>query len=237
MTPVSIFYTPHADDEVLGMGGAIAEAKALGHRVVLVLVTDNRPSPRAVDMFTDRLRCHWHEKRKHDFRHIDLAAARLLEFTEAATILGAHEIAALGIPEQLGRDDYPRFVAAIGLAIERYAVMYPTATHHVVSATDYHSESGRGNVSHSALAEAARLRLAPGTVLYHCVYVYSRPAVQRIAAVIRPLAPEWMTRKRAAMDAYLRFEPDEGRIAYGYHSVPELFDGAASDAREFLEVA
>jgi hypothetical protein len=39
------------------------------------------------------------------------------------------------------------------------------------------------------------------------------------------------------MDAYQVFDPDAGRIAYGYHSVRELFDGAAEDPREFMEAA
>lgn len=237
MTPVSVFYTPHADDEVLGMGGAIAEAKLAGHRVVLVLVTDNRPSVRATDMFTDRLRCHWHEKRKHDLGHLDLPAARLLEFAEAATALGADDVSALGIEEALGRTDYPRFVEVIERSLRRYAVQYPDASHHVTSGeTDWHQGSGKGNLSHVALATAAaRAELA--RVTYHRVYTYSFPAVQRIAPRVRHLSAEAMAIKVRAMEAYKLFAPEQGRIAYGYHSVRELFDGAASDLREFEEAA
>lgn len=239
MTPVDVFYTPHADDEALGMGGAIAEAALAGHRVVLVLVTDNLPSTRAVDLFTDRLRCHWHLGQKHELSHIDLAAARILEFTESAAILGANEIAALGIPEQMGTDDYPRFVEAIGISLHRYAVMYPGATHHVVSGgADYHQESSRGNRSHQALFDAAAARRHElGTVICHRVYVYSMPAVQRFAPVVRQLSAPVMAIKRRALEAYRVFDPEAGRIAYGYHSVPELFEGAASDPREFQEAA
>jgi len=238
MTPVSVFYTPHSDDEVLGMGGAIAEAKAAGHRVVLVLVTDNLPSPRAIDLFTDRKRCHWHDRAKHALAHIDLAAARLLEFTECAASLGANEIGALGIPERLGVEDYPRFVHAIGLSIGRYAATYPGATHHVVSGIeDFDAATNAGNRSHAALAAAAQAHeMANGLlVVRHRVYIYSLAATQRVAPVTRHLAPEIMAAKFRAMEAYKVWAPETERIAYGYHSVRALFDAAASDAREFEE--
>ncbi len=237
MNDVEIFYTPHADDEVLGMGGAIAEAKLAGHRVVLVLVTDNRPSVRATDLFTDRLRCHWHEKRKHDLAHIDLPAARLLEFADAATALGADDLGQLGIAEQIGHTDYPRFVDIIAQSLRRYATQYPGALHHVTSGlVDWHRDSGKGNLSHAALADAAMLA-SLDRVRSHRVYSYSFPPVQRVAPYVRHLSDEAMAIKRASLEAYKVFDPAAGRIAYGYHSVRELFDGAATDPREFEEAA
>lgn len=238
MKPVEIFYSPHADDEALGMAGAILEAVAKGAHVVLVLVTDSKASPRGVDLFTDRLRCHWHGRAKHALAHIDLAQARMLEFVASATALGAHEVAALGIPEQLGKDDPPRFEQAIAQAIRRYALTYPDAVHHVCAGvSDYTMETGRGNLSHLALAIAAQGVLGVGPQLrFHRVYVYSLPPVQRLAPTVRHLSPEIMAAKRTALEGYKHFAPEEGRVAYGYHSVPELFDGAMSDAREFEEV-
>ncbi len=212
---------------------------AAGAHVVLVLVTDSKASPRGVDLFTDRLRCHWHGKAKHALAHIDLAQARVLEFMESATALGANEVAALGIPEQLSKDDPPRFQQAITAALMRYAMTYPGATHHVVAGvSDYTLETGRGNLSHLALALAAQAVFGNGPHLrFHRVYVYSLPLVQRFAPRIRHLSPEIMAGKLRALEAYRRFEPEQERIAYGYHSVPELFDGAANDAREFEDLA
>lgn len=235
--PVAIFYTPHADDEVLGMGGAIAEAKAAGARIVLVLVTDNLPSERARDLFNDRLRCHWHNKNKHALGDMDLAAARMLEFLDAASRLGADEVAALGIPEQLGVEDYLHYVQTIGASLRRYAVQYPEAEHHVVSgASDPNAETGRSNLSHRALNDAALSVYLPRLVR-HRVYVYSLPLFQRLAPVIRHLSPAIMAAKRYALEAYTFYDPANGRLAYGYHSVRGLFDAAAADAREFEEAA
>lgn len=232
--PVHVFYTPHADDETIGMAGAIAKAKLDGARVVLVLVTDNLPSPRAVDLFSDRKRCHWHQKAKHDLGHINLVQARLLEFRHAASLLGADEVATLGIPEQMGVDDYPRFVEAISVTVQRYETQYPGAIHHVTSAFDAHLDFG-SHKSHRALAEA--VTAAGVRSVSHRVYIYSVPAVQRIAPVILHLPANVMRAKVAAMAAYKLWKPAEQRIAYGYHSASELFDGAASDPREFLDAA
>ncbi len=158
---------------------------------------------------------------------------------DAARSLGAHEVASLGIPEALGVEDYPRFVETIATSIRRYAIQYPGAVHHVVSGrSDYHAESGNGNLSHRGLADAAPIALSNLTpIRFHRVYIYSLPAVQRFAPVIRHLSPEIMQRKIQAMDAYRIYSPSDGRVAYGFHSVPDLFQGAAGDAREFEDLA
>lgn len=44
MGPPAIFYTPHQDDESLGMAGAIVEHIEAGRPVFLVLLTDGKPS-------------------------------------------------------------------------------------------------------------------------------------------------------------------------------------------------
>ncbi len=80
---------------------------------------------------------------------------------------------------------------------------------------------------------AGTLRLHPeASVILHGVYVYSHPIEARTAPIIEILTDEEMAAKRRAIQAY---KPSATSIGYGYRSVPELFDGAESDPREFLE--
>lgn len=235
---VDVFYAPHADDEAIAMAGAMCQAKAAGRRVVLAMVTDSSPSRRARDLFAERIRCQWHDGMKHALAHVDLRLARLAEFVASGTQLGADEIALLEIPEQLAHDDYPRFVDAIGFTMQRYATMYPDATHHVVSGTEVHAETGEGNVAHRGLAEAARrIPAICSRLQFHRVYVYSHPIAERTADRIVTLSPAAMELKRLALHAYRVWAPALGRFAFGYHSAAELIDAAAEDPREFVDLA
>lgn len=235
---VDVFYAPHADDEAIAMAGAMCHAKAEGRRVVLVMVTDSSPSQRAKDLFAERLRCLWHAGEKHALAHVDLRLARLSEFIDAGTRLGADEIALLEIPESLAHEDYPRFVDAIGFSLQRYETMYPGATHHVVSGTEVHAETDAGNIAHRGLAEAARrIPALCGRLHFHRVYVYSHPREARTAQQIVTLSPAAMDRKRQALQAYRVWAPDLGRFAFGYHSAAELIDAAGEDPREFVDLA
>lgn len=236
---VEIFYSPHADDEAIGMAGAIAHAREAGRRIVLVLITDNRPSARAVQLYSDQLRCRWHGFTKHALAHVDLGAARLLEFYDAAARLGADEIGSLGIPEQLALDDYSRYVDAVGFALQRYATMYPDAGHHVVAgARDVHAETGQGNPAHVGLAAAAvRIAEVRRRLQFHRIYEYSRPIAERRADLVLPLSDYEVAVKRLALDAYRLWDPAGGRVAFGYHSVPELIDAAAADPCEYVDLA
>ena len=48
MTPISLVLAPHADDEVLGMGGTIARLVAQGERVVVAVLTGHGSQPHPI---------------------------------------------------------------------------------------------------------------------------------------------------------------------------------------------
>jgi LmbE family N-acetylglucosaminyl deacetylase len=235
---VEIFYSPHADDESIAMAGAIARAKAAGCHVVLVLVTDTLASPRGTALFRDELRCPWHGG-KHDLQEVELRGARLMEFFDASIRLGVDEVSSLGIPEHFAEQDFSRFVDALGFTLQRYATQYPDAIHHVVAGDrDVHAETGQGNAAHRGLAAAAtRIAELRSRLHFHRVYTYSHPIGARGADQVITLTADEMSRKIRALRAYALWEPVLGRIAFGYHSVPELIDAAASDPREFVDLA
>jgi LmbE family N-acetylglucosaminyl deacetylase len=65
MKSPAIFYSPHQDDEALGMAGAIREHKEAGRPVYLVLLTNGINSG-MLDIMNGGTYCSWHET-SHNF--------------------------------------------------------------------------------------------------------------------------------------------------------------------------
>lgn len=230
-----VFYSPHSDDEAIGMAGSIIRAKADGHRVVLVLVTDNKASARAVGRFP--------------LGASDLAAARLIEWRRSAAVLEADETRYLGIAERVIVDDLD-FARASLLgamsAIDHEFGGPGTVFHHTVMGSgDIHRELGRSTSAHRLCEDAAVLfaqRYPTAEVFLHAVYVYSFPPAERWRIAmgayqqagkiqLLELTPAEFEKKRRALDAY---KVGGDCIGYGYESVPDLIDAASSDPREYL---
>lgn len=228
-----IFYSPHPDDETLGMGGHIARAAAeLGPRPMVVYVFDAPPSERMKSLFRGAITCPWHNER-HELPDVDLVVARRVEANLAALALGA-DLMHLGIPEQLVYDDSEAVFDQVREFVQAYADGHPDAVHHFPAGrNDVHVLRGEGHLSH-AIVEMAGRALPGLTKIFHRVYAYSQPVGERPGTPIALTAAE-MALKNLAMQEYRRWAPDVGRVAYGYHSVPELFDAAAADPTEYLE--
>lgn len=222
-----VFYSPHSDDEAIGMAGSIIRAKAEGHRVVLVLVTDNRASARAIGRFP--------------LSADDLAAARLLEWKRSAATLGADETRYLGLPEQViaSDRDYARasLLGAMSAIDHEFSAGDADVIHHtVMGAGDVHRELGRSTQSHRLCEDAAVLfsQRNPFTLVFlHAVYIYSFPLDERRqrGTHVLELTPAELELKRQALDSY---KAGADCIGYGYESVPDLIDAASTDPREYL---
>lgn len=229
MATTHVFYSPHSDDEAIGMAGSIIRAKSEGCRVILVLVTDNRASERAAGRFP--LSCD------------DLAQARLVEFRRSAAVLEVDEVRYLGIAERLIADDRQHAVAALLGAVSaidhEFGGEGVFVVHHTVMGTgDVHRELGRSTQAHRLCEEVAALfaRRNPfADVFLHAVYVYSFPPEQRALVShgmkVLELTPTELAKKRQVLDAY---KAHGDCIGYGYDSVPDLIDAAASDPHEYL---
>ncbi len=209
------------------MAGSIIRAKSEGHRVVLVLVTDNKASSRAIGRFP--------------LSAEDLAAARLLEWKRSARVLGADETRALGIPEQLIVDDrseaLARLLGAMSAIDHELGEADADVIHHtVMGAGDVHRELGRSTSAHRLCEDAAVLfsQRNPFTLVFlHAVYVYSFPLEERRqrGTSTLELTPAELEKKREALDSY---KAGGDCIGYGYESVPDLIDAASTDPREYL---
>lgn len=224
-----VFYSPHSDDEAIGMAGSILRAKAEGHRVQLILVTDNLASARAMQRF--------------ELSPEDLAAARLREFEKSAEILGVDSIDHFRIRETLIASDrtfaLATLLGAMSAKEQECLEASGDCIHHtVMGAGDIHRELGRSTQAHRLCEDAATVfaqRNPLTDVFLHAVYLYSFPLEERAfratAFSILELTPRELERKRRALDCY---KAGGECIGYGYDSVPDLIDAAAADPREYL---
>ena len=219
-----VFLTPHTDDEVIGMAGAITRAHVAKRKTLVVLATDNRPSARQRRQFPDRT---------------DLAECRLVEWRKAMAVLHVDELQEWDAPETEMIDDPIRIQRELehrlGTLILTRSVI---RLHTVIGTDDVHQEVGCGSLSHALCANAVSRTVAHHSHVFailHGVYVYSKDVDQRMVIGALPVTRhdltsyEWRMKRKAI--ACYRFSKDT--IGYGYTSVPELFDGADTDSHEY----
>jgi LmbE family N-acetylglucosaminyl deacetylase len=232
----AVFYSPHQDDEAIAMGGAIARSKRDGYRVILVLVTNGAPSARMVRRFEGEW-CDWHLDR-HRFSRADLLHSRMLEFQESAGLLGVDEIRSWGIDDSLAYNPstYPSFREQVALHVRAVVAEFPNGRHNLVAGDYDVTPSGESSRSHHALWEVAKeISRSIQHVRFYRVYGYYHPASDRTATLVEELDGTTMAVKCSALQAYKRFDPGSGRLAFGYHSVRPLIDAACDDPREFVD--
>ncbi len=217
-TTWEVFYTPHTDDESIGMAGAITRARALGHSVLVVLVTDNLPSRRGQLLFPRR----------------DVPELRTEEWLCALRQLGVSEFEVWDLLElEMVRAPFMVQGEILRRMAELHERLHPVH-HHTVWGIHDVSHNGLGSLSHglcaNALTRFAYQNPDVRATLY-AVYLYAAAPSDRRAPVIRVLTAHEHEQKRRALDCY---RPTLNRPGYGYASVPELIDGAAEDPHEYL---
>lgn len=215
-----VFYTPHTDDETLGMAGSIVRAREIGHQVMVVLVTDNEPSVRG----------------RRIFDGTDTFTARRVEWTKAMARLGVDEVVSWELRESAMAVDPAAMQEDILVRISNLALKLNIVHHHTVwGKNDIHVEVSNPTLAHVLCANALTIYNQVHPMVrcsLHAVYLYSQDPRKRSAPIVRHLTPEQMRSKLAAMECYKK---SDDTIGYGYASVPELFNNAAIDPREFIQ--
>jgi hypothetical protein len=210
-----VFYSPHTDDESIGMAGAIIRAKERGHAVLLVLVTDNVPSRRIRSLFPG----------------IDTYQERIKEFARAAEVLQVNEIHAWEVsearmgsePNEVRQEIFERMVSVHASR---------TVVHHHTTWGLWDANQGIACIAHGLCADAATLMAQRFrvSVSLHGIYEYSKSETHRSAPMVWVLSERESARKRVALDCY---KVGSDSIGYGYASVRSLIDAAQQDPREF----
>ncbi|WP_405889335.1 PIG-L family deacetylase [Streptomyces sp. NBC_00133] len=239
----AIFYSPHQDDESIGMAGAIREHKEAGRSVHLVLLTNginqglldimngaNGPCPLAANC------------RQPDhalgLSMDDMIGGRTAEFYAAAEQLGVDEVHTIGLNDDDVVTDRAGFIERIKEVILDFEGQFPGASHKLVSGwRDQVPSEPNPNPTHSACRDAAEaLRDQIADFRFHWTYAYFREQSARTADFVLDLTDSQFAAKRQAILEYNRWEPDNGRYALGYHSVSTLLENAYSDPREYIDV-
>ncbi|MFJ8007693.1 PIG-L deacetylase family protein [Streptomyces fagopyri] len=244
----AIFYSPHQDDDALGLAGSILEHKAAGRPVYLVLVTKGENGDLATLMNGDPCPLTTWGASSHPCAaggHHNLSwptdgtsmivPGRTAEFMASAKNLGVDKIinfnlsdAAYGAP-----DVYNAFVNRVKAKVKALAQQYPGASHKFTAGwlevTD----------THKAISDAAYLLMNEGVltdVRFNYVYAYDKPVSQRTAgaAYVLNIPSAHMTIKRNSIYCYNTWDPSRNFYALGYHSVPDKLESAHADPREFV---
>lgn len=225
-----IFYAPHQDDEILGMGGAIATALKNGHPAFIVLITDGRNIMQLKLMQEEGL----------PVRTIaDQVAARNREFLACARALGVNRVyianKGLGYNDELFGPDYAGCRSCVEKTLLWAEYHFPGAVHNLTSgACDIYDLQGHTNSTHKACSEAAiRTKHLLNDIRFYRVYAYRLPPALRGTAISLP--PGIFDIKKKAMLWYKRNLPF-GLYGVGWDiSVSSLFDAAYKTPYEYMD--
>jgi hypothetical protein len=253
----AIFYVPHADDEAIGMAGAIAEHKAAGRQVYVVLISSeqnagllNIMNGKTICGFSSKLGWSNHPYyHNFNFTNEQVDQLRNKEFASSVEALGVDKVFygkdGQTIPDALFYSDYNKAVNQVEDIINYFETLYPGASHKLVSgARDkyYDGTNWVVNQTHKALYDAGvkynKEHPKVTDMCFYRVYVYRNPAGNQEADKsdhIFDNKVEWQTKKQMALLTYKRYDPQNGLYALGYHSFPDLIDAAYGNEFTYVD--
>jgi LmbE family N-acetylglucosaminyl deacetylase len=233
---VSLWFSPHQDDELLTMGTGIIKDVVEGKEVHVILCTDGRTSG-VKNVLKNGQPCSICQGTTHSYtlNDEDFIDSRDAEFTDSCLALGvpASNIHIHGKGDGQKRAIDGALDAADAQAIiRRYLDGYPNATVATVApltGPEQHND-------HRCLGEAAvslRVEGKIGTLnLFVEPYLYPAVVDRLPETILRLSCPSidagaW-ARFSAAAGAYTRFSPESKRYAIGRHSMPAEFSELGS---------
>ncbi|MBZ5749083.1 PIG-L deacetylase family protein [Metabacillus rhizolycopersici] len=140
----SIFYSPHADDEVLSLGPSILHHRERGDRVVVVLLSEGKASG-AFHKVNEKLE----EKGLPTITRDEFGASRVSEFKKSVEALGVKpdDVFVYQLPDgDIQKEDVKKIMKEMN---ERY----PSATNHALSYLDPHHDHAASGYALKELME------------------------------------------------------------------------------------
>lgn len=238
----AIFYSPHQDDEAIGLAGSILEHKAAGRPVYLVLVTKGENGGLAELM--NRGDCplgnlcsapgHYHKLGwAEQGATPEVVSARTAEFKLSAKAMGVDKVIDFKLSDGAW-GDYDAFVGQVVQKVRGLIKTYPGASHKFAAGwLD-------GNATHKACSDAAYRLVQSGEltdVRFNHIYAYKQRNEAdrgRGAQYVLNIPAAQMAAKRKAILAYNTWDPSRNLYSLGYHSVREWLENAYADPREFV---
>jgi len=207
----AIFYIPHPDDEVLSMGAAILEAKNHHNPVILVLLTRGTAS-KAFQIVNDRLD-------SSGLPPIDIEEfgnARIRDFRESAKHLGipSKNVFIFDLTDsQVTSAD----VKEIILAFEK---IYPGALHQTMSFDDPHHDHAAAG---AALKELQIQKAVDSPRFIIPLQIWD---LYPTANITKSTSLKNIEEYKMALNAYLVWNPSEGRYSISFFSTQSSFEFA-----------
>lgn len=204
----SIFYSPHADDEVLSLGPSILYHKDKGHKIVVVLLSEGKASS-AYEKLNDQL----NEKELSTISRDEFANARVKEFKKSVEALGVKEedIFIYQLPDgDIQKDSVKKIMKEMN---ERY----PSVTNHVMSYRDPHQDHAATGV---ALKELMEEDSEFSGLFYIPVQEHKNIESEGSFKVPDHLIEDFEN----SLNAYRIWDPEDGYYSIGYSSVSPYFD-------------
>lgn len=231
--PPAIYYSPHQDDETIGMGASIAENVRIGKPVCVVLLTNG-----ASMAMLKHLR-----KTLRNVSMADLCLYRNNEFLAACQTLGVNRVyisnSGSGFEEAVPQDV---LVGEFKQTMRYMDKIYPNASHRTVSGnSDSYNSNCSKHPSHQAAEYAIRDLVAEGVLkdvrLYRVYrYYWSYGNCDKMPDCIKKVNPLDKQRRQEAIDQYRYVNKEEDRYGLGYwHSVKALFDNSWDSDSEFVD--
>jgi len=234
----AIFYSPHQDDESLGMGASIAEHARAGRPVYVVLMTKGE-NTRMLDHIT--------EYYDEDAVMSDVVTARNNEFVAACQALGVHRIyianGGAGYTENVTTNTLVNYFKKTMIFMDN---TFPVASHKTVSGNcDVYDNSCATMPAHSACATAMYDLWDSGTIsdirlyrLYNFYFTnYETPSgCSHAPDMVRTIDPLDKATRVNAFAEYSKLDPCNQRYGLGRRvSVPDLFDNIEPHDFEYLD--
>ncbi len=230
----AIFYTPHQDDETLGMGASIAEHVRAGKAVFVVLLSNGEN-----DLMLTQIRLKYNSKATMQ----DVINARNNEMIAACQTLGVHRVyianSGLGFPEK--NITRATLIKQFKATMDYMRKWYPNAAHKTISGNcDSHTTSCGKHDTHRAAATAIHELYNAGAIkdirLYR-VYIYYGVAgkCDRNVSWLKPVDPRDKAKRQAAIEQYKSKNASKKRYGLGYFSVPQLFDKSLNSNYEYVD--
>ncbi len=225
MVPKAVFYVPHPDDETLSMGVAIVNHLFAGNDVYVVLLTHGRAS-NAFNVLNGTANCAWHCKTHNpeaegysSFDRTEFGFARIREFVEA--------VKALGVPESNmeihNLEDGQVTVDQVKAVIRTWEIRFPGIKHKTMTYHDDHPDH--------ANAGRALLELYNAGIVSDARFYIKRTQYDQTGGAFEYCDLSYHPYIHSAANAYMTWNPDQGRLAVGYHSVKAEFDALLGNPR------
>jgi LmbE family N-acetylglucosaminyl deacetylase len=207
-----VFYSPHADDEVLSMGASIIKEVKKGNEVYVVLLSQGLASS-AINKVNAKLESEGYQPIKVE----EFGEARIEEFKNSVTSMGVPEnhIIIKNLPDGEFTSELVKEV------IQEMEKKYIGAKHHVMSDQDPHAD-------HASTGIALRELTSEGITeqgYYHIPIQefenlsYSKKVKMRFGS---------KKTYQKALNAYGIWKPEEGKYSIGLISVTDYFSSATS---------